>query len=1137
MINLRSLMDLLPYYFKEQDTYKVNGKGLLERYLDIFGAYFDNQVVRDISTLDDVIDIDKTPEVYLGYLWEFLGSMPYANPRAIDPDKWKQYFNGFNSDSTIQSLSKLWLYRKDFDGDHYTLTTDQVRALVKYSIALFSIRGTRKFFEVLLRLYGFEATISNGSTYPKITLEEDDDSDYWGEDVDYWGTDDDYWGSTDSLFDIKTEPTKIDSEWLNLDTDTVDDHTNCTRLVNVNFRLKSDYVYNVSSNEFKRLQDRMFNLINMFLPIGTRPHLIWDNVNVGDNYEHKINRSIEVYVDRVPINWTSSDTVFVPSSEYPGWYRVYDRLVELGVIPVRNFDWSSLKFMVKVKDTGGTPAFISDQPKKFVVAFNGNDFSDIEYEDGHIFTVKPGGEYLYYPKFKVSVICEEDFDLTDGSLNTFIIASWLKDFNYTIFKHYNPSVDLVMSPTNTYVPILIQSASVRTYTNDANPDDDDFDPQQVVNLTTGEYLTLCEDGTTLPDREGNNVDYSQYDDRCMYVQHIFEPGVYEFAMLNKPEYRFTIEVKVVKEVLTLTLVEGSTNNVVDNEHPTASIKLKVTSNLAFLDHEDTLLIKETTNPVTRYWNNEDVIVLDDPGHYRFFGVNPNNTDNVISNYIDVNVLSNKYNAHYYLELEDGDKSDDEAYMIRTLIANRPAPGSTVAWGFDFLITVDKSIIEAQDILVVDPNAFDLEVLIYRGGTPNRGTLLGSWTANTEVLTDDLGNILQYYKVKGHVNVTWDGTYTIGDHAPYNFPPGLYCVELHDKNHLWNGSPSYRVLDAYVIPQKFDGNLYFDVDVISKAWTSPAGQIYDIDPITGKYTWGWYKSNTNYKHSVRLVRYDPAIDTPQFRLKLTNNTIGYTRVYMYKLVENGSEWDSSAAYPHVLSPVMKSSTPHAGIANPHWLYEAIPKDWGFPGEYDDTQDVWDYGKGETGIVGYTGRWLFTGTVYQLDELIQGPQEPGKYLFLVNQLEVDTKSINYAYLEVKEEIQYSLIVDPLLAILQGTAVGTKVDVISSAKFTKENLCVTVSNNQGVELDGKYELPYSFYAYQPGTYTFRLYKYELGSYIPIVNKSGVQISANFKVLTSNGISDEYLSWAWAEVSEKVVQVVTTSEDIDWTVKVQTE
>ena len=107
----------------------------------------------------------------------------------------------------------------------------------------------------------------------------------------------------------------------------------------------------------------------------------------------------------------------------------------------------------------------------------------------------------------------------------------------------------------------------------------------------------------------------------------------------------------------------------------------------------------------------------------------------------------------------------------------------------------------------------------------------------------------------------------------------------------------------------------------------------------------------------------------------------------------------------------------------------------------------------------------------------------------------------------------------------------------KYSMSGKTANVKIQLFLENDGKYELPYSFYAYQPGTYTFRLYKYESGAYIPIVNKSGVQISANFKVLTSNGISDEYLSWAWAEVSEKVVQVVTTSEDIDWTVKVQTE
>jgi hypothetical protein len=230
--------------------------------------------------------------------------------------------------------------------------------------------------------------------------------------------------------------------------------------------------------------------------------------------------------------------------------------------------------------------------------------------------------------------------------------------------------------------------------------------------------------------------------------------------------------------------------------------------------------------------------------------------------------------------------------------------------------------------------------------------------------------------------------------------------------------------------------------------------------------------------------------------------------------------------------------HTGMANPHWISEAYPSEWGFPGEYQyGTSNPYGPNNWKYNPTDYTGRWLFTGTVYTLGELIKGPQEPGQYLFMINQLSVDKKTINYAYLSVKEDIDYSLVVDPMLAILQGTAVGTTVTAISSAKFTKEELYVTVSNNHGVELDGKYPLPYSFYAYQPGTYTFRLYKFESRAYIPITNRAGEQISANFKVLTSNGISDEYLSWAWAEVSEKVVQVVTTSNDIDWTVKVQTE
>lgn len=1126
MVNLRSLMDLLPYYFREQDTYKVDGKGLLERYLDIFGAYFDNDIVKNIDTLDDIIDIDKTPEIYLGYLWEFLGSMPYANPKAIDPDKWKQYFNGFYNNSTIESLSRLWVYRKDYDNDHYNLDINQVRSLVKYSVALFSIRGTKRFFEVLLRLYGFEVTISMGSTYPKTTVEDDDDSDYWGSDTDYYGTDDDYAGSVDSLFDNKTEVTKLDSEWLNLDEGTLDKYTNCNVLVNVNFRLKSDYTYTTRSNEFKRLNDRMFNLINTFLPIGTRPHLIWDGVNSGDNFTSKVNRLIEVYVDRVPINWTPSDDVFVESDEYPGWYRVYNTS---NPIPARDFNWLPIKFMVKVKDIyydaslmNQKPAFIQDQPKRFVAAFNGSDYSETEYEDGHIFTLKPGNDGIYYPKFKVSVLCEEDFDLSEGTSSTFIISKWLKMYNYTIFKHYNSSVSRTLSNSNTYIPILIQSASIRTYTNDANPGDDVFTPSQVVNLTTGEYLTLCSDGTTIPDRDDNPVDYSQYTGRCVYVQHILSPGTYEFAILDRPEYKFTLEIKIDQEVLTVRVDDPTSDIILDDDNPTRDITLIVESSLTFLDSSG-LLIKEASNP-NKFWESGETITINSPGHYRFYGIRLGST-NVSSNiqYLDINVLSNKYNSHYYLELEDGDKSDDEIYKLRTLIP-RPGATETVTWGFDFIITVDKSVVEALDILVSDPGAFDLMVGLYRGGTPNRGTFLGSYIANVVIEADELHNVLPNYKVKGTIQLTWDGSYdNIGSG---NYPPGVYCVELHDKDHVFENTSSYRLVDAYVIPQKFDGNLYFDVDIISKAWTSPAGQIYDIDPITGRYTWGWFKTNEDYLHSVRIVRYDPSIDTPRFRLKLTNNTIGYTRVYMYKLVENGYDWDiePSPSYPRILPPILDNN-----VINKHWLEEAIPKDWGFPGEYNEETGSWDYSKGDTGVVEYMARWLFTGSIYQVGDIITGPQEPGKYIFIINQLGVDNKIINYAYLEVKENIQYSLIVDPLIAILQGTVVSTKVDAISSSKYTKETLEVTVTNPDGTEVESYYTLPYAFYAYQAGIYTFKLYRNDSGQH------TYLGLSANFKVLTDNGISDEYLNWPWNDTSEIEVQVATTSPDVEWTVKVQ--
>ena len=53
MINLKNLIDFLPFEFKEQDTYKVDGKGILERFLEICGNYFQEDITKDIDMFLD----------------------------------------------------------------------------------------------------------------------------------------------------------------------------------------------------------------------------------------------------------------------------------------------------------------------------------------------------------------------------------------------------------------------------------------------------------------------------------------------------------------------------------------------------------------------------------------------------------------------------------------------------------------------------------------------------------------------------------------------------------------------------------------------------------------------------------------------------------------------------------------------------------------------------------------------------------------------------------------------------------------------------------------------------------------------------------------------------------------------------
>jgi hypothetical protein len=158
MINLKSLISLLPSQYKENDTYKVDGKGILERFLDICGYYLADITLPDIESELELIDINNVPLIYLNYLWEFLGEIPFATGPSIDKSKFEKYYDGLKTKDELIALSKVWTLEK---GGPVVLDEARVRAILKYAITLTKIRGSRKFFETLLGLYGFNCTIED----------------------------------------------------------------------------------------------------------------------------------------------------------------------------------------------------------------------------------------------------------------------------------------------------------------------------------------------------------------------------------------------------------------------------------------------------------------------------------------------------------------------------------------------------------------------------------------------------------------------------------------------------------------------------------------------------------------------------------------------------------------------------------------------------------------------------------------------------------------------------------------------------------------------------------------------------------------------------------------------------------------
>ena len=142
--------NFFPYYYKENDTYKdEQGKGILERFVEVCSEYFDDNVTPDIDKLLDQIDPDTAEGIFLNYIWEYFSYLPFAWGVLIgNEEDWKL----FGKDQISRWMNTIKNFPKA-----------DARKMLKYAISLYKIRGTEAFYQILGRFYNVQFTITQVS--------------------------------------------------------------------------------------------------------------------------------------------------------------------------------------------------------------------------------------------------------------------------------------------------------------------------------------------------------------------------------------------------------------------------------------------------------------------------------------------------------------------------------------------------------------------------------------------------------------------------------------------------------------------------------------------------------------------------------------------------------------------------------------------------------------------------------------------------------------------------------------------------------------------------------------------------------------------------------------------------------------
>lgn len=364
-MDLKNLINLLPFHFKEADTYKnKEGKGLLERYLSIFGKYFDEDIKLSVESMRDYVTCGmgvksndyRKIETYLitsglfkgNYFWDFLGQMPYAKlvlpqddpeviSKGISSLKTTISYRGFShepfkdnlkletfTDIDPDSIDRLMGYiesgfSKEVDGSFNGVASSL--DLLLFSVPLYKIRGTEKFFKIYFEMWDYDGIVTVASISDSIdpvtsTINTNDGNQIVGSDQEFYSQE---VPTTKGKMDVIT---KLDQADNLLDGCNLDSHPSCQKCktVNVVMKLNPSFIPN-NEKDFLALHSKVQSIFDRFLPINVKANITYNVDSINANFL-STNPSITTYI------WSGEDWVINSSTEWNKYnYLDVDRKV------------------------------------------------------------------------------------------------------------------------------------------------------------------------------------------------------------------------------------------------------------------------------------------------------------------------------------------------------------------------------------------------------------------------------------------------------------------------------------------------------------------------------------------------------------------------------------------------------------------------------------------------------------------------------------------------------------------------------------------------------------------------------------------------------------------------------------------